>query len=647
MKLLIVAPDGFVEDTEAAACARGLAQAARKAGAFVEVLAGGRPDSPDRPEARLTVDGLLVTLHPTPDAAGREAFLRLLDASMDRLAPDRVIVAGAGRAAGEALARARARGAATAVSLHDLRARSPGAFEHADAVLVPSRFAADYHAEAFGLRCSVVPTLVDPARALVDRPEPRFATFVDPSAENGAYVFARIADELGRLRPDIPILIVGTRGSGATLAGSGIDVFARGNVSLMERTASPRDHWRLARLAIVPTLAWDASPRRLAEAIANGIPAVASDRGQFPEVQAGLGASLSIPGRITPATKTLPTPAEVAPWVEAIARLWDSMPSAPAPAPLAGAGRGEGSSLAPSPLAGEGWGEGSSLAPSPLAGEGWGGGTTDVVAALRPQTPPFLDILRALQPNSSPRITSPPGRSKSVVLVPFFSTIDRPCEESLRKLEAAGVRVVRSEGCPQIDVARNMLISDALNAGAESILFIDADLGFDPSDALRLLAGPEPVVSGVYAKKRQRALASVFDDGINEVTFGEASPGPYPLKYAAGGFLRIKAEVLRRMIDELGLPACNATWGRRDWPFFMPMAAPMPDGSHHYLGEDWAFSFRLRQMGITPLADTSIRLWHHGPHAYGWEDAGAEAPRHPSYIIKIEGPRVPGFTRPE
>ena len=644
MNLLFVVRDGFVEDTESAACARSLAQIVRQGGNAVEVLAGARPDRgfdfQDRPDARLTVDDLPVTLHRTsaePDDAGRSAFLRLLDASMDRLAPDAVIVPGADRAAAEVLSRARARGVATLVSLHDLRAKDPAAFEHADAVLVPSRFAADYHAEALGLRCSVAPTLVDPARAVVDRPEPRFVTFVDPSAENGAYLFARIADELGRFRPDIPLLIVGTRGSGATLAGSGIDVFARGNVSLMERTAFPRDHWRLTRLALLPTLAWDASPRRLAEAIANGIPAIASDRGPLPEIQAGFGASLSIPGRITPATKTLPTPAEVAPWVEAIIRLWDNpiMRSGQAAAsePRPSLARGEARSSSPLPP-----GEGGRNVREGEDRRSVGASALEVETAstLDPSTT-FRDILRALRPNTSPRITSPPGRSRSVVLVPFFSTIDRPCEESLRKLEAAGVRVVRSEGCPQIDVARNMLASDALNAGAESIFFIDADLGFDPLDALRLLARPEPVVSGVYAKKRQRALASVFDDGIAEVTFGEQAPGSYPLKYAAGGFLRIKADVLRRMIAELNLPVCNTTWGRRDWPFFMPMAAPAPDGSHHYLGEDWAFSFRLRQMGVIPLADTSIRLWHHGPHAYGWEDAGTESPRHPSYIIKIEG----------
>ena len=35
-----------------------------------------------------------------------------------------------------------------------------------------------------------------------------YITFVDPTSENGVHVFARIADALGRLRPDIPLLVI-------------------------------------------------------------------------------------------------------------------------------------------------------------------------------------------------------------------------------------------------------------------------------------------------------------------------------------------------------------------------------------------------------------------------------------------------------
>ena len=221
------------------------------------------------------------------------------------------------------------------------------------------------------------------------------------------------------------------------------------------------------------------------------------------------------------------------------------------------------------------------------------------------------------------------------MLVPHLNGILWECEQALRELERRGVRVVRREGCSAIDVARNDMASDALHDGFEAILFIDADIGFDPRDALRLLARPEPVLTGVYAKKGSREMASRFADGIDLVRFRADAPGPYPLKAAAARFLRVRAAVLRRMIAELGLPLCNTRWGRGCWPFFHPAIVPDDSGGWHYLGEDWAFSHRLAQIGVTPLADTSIRLWHYGRHGFGWEDFRADTVRYRSYTYRI------------
>jgi hypothetical protein len=229
----------------------------------------------------------------------------------------------------------------------------------------------------------------------------------------------------------------------------------------------------------------------------------------------------------------------------------------------------------------------------------------------------------------------PPGRGQAVVLVPHLNGIEWECEHALRQLEADGIRVVRRGGCSAIDVARNELISEAIHDGAESMLFIDSDIGFDPADALRLLARPEPVVAGIYAKKGMRELASVFAEGVKEVLFGPDAVGTYPLKYAATGFLRIKIGVLRQLIADLQLPLCNTHWGRGVWPFFQPMIIPHGTGKWHYLGEDWAFSQRLTQIGATPLADTSIRLWHWGRYSFGWEDAGNTVSRYRSYSYNL------------
>ena len=228
-----------------------------------------------------------------------------------------------------------------------------------------------------------------------------------------------------------------------------------------------------------------------------------------------------------------------------------------------------------------------------------------------------------------------PARSRCVVLVPYMGAIETPCENGLRGLEAAGIQVRRRPGASGIDVVRNEMFSDALHDGFESIMFIDSDLGFEAADALRMLLRPEPVVSGVYAKKGPREVASSFAEGVTKIVFGPEAPGLYPLRYAATGFLRVRAEVLRQMIERLKLPLCNTHWGRGIWPFFQPIIVPQGEGKFHYLGEDWSFSYRLNQIGVTPLADTSFRLYHWGPYGFSWEEAGTEHSRYQTYTLNL------------
>jgi len=227
------------------------------------------------------------------------------------------------------------------------------------------------------------------------------------------------------------------------------------------------------------------------------------------------------------------------------------------------------------------------------------------------------------------------NRSKWVVLVPHCTAIEPGCEQGLRDLEHEGIRVIRRQGSSQIDLARSDMVSEALHNGYESMLFIDSDIGFDSESAIRLFERTEPVVSGVYTKKGPREVASAFSDGVKNLVFGPEVPGLYPVKYAATGFLRIRSQVLITMIERLKLPLCNTRWGRGLWPFFLPIIMPQGDGQFHYLGEDWSFSHRLNLIGVTPLADTSFRLYHIGPYGYSWEDAGTERPRFTSYNLSI------------
>ncbi len=218
---------------------------------------------------------------------------------------------------------ARAKGAASIFVLHNFGYRDNWAFTDADAIIAPSRFAAAYYTKTLGRECRALSNLVDPTRVRAESRDPRYVTFVNPSYEKGVYAFVRIADELGRKRPDIPFLVVEGRGSERTLVDCGIDLRTHGNVSMMSHTPDPRQFWGVTKVALMPSLWWENQPLVAIEAMINGIPVIGSDRGGIPEALGDSGIVLGLPQRLTPATRELPTPEEIRAWVNAIIALWD------------------------------------------------------------------------------------------------------------------------------------------------------------------------------------------------------------------------------------------------------------------------------------------------------------------------------------
>jgi len=148
-------------------------------------------------------------------------------------------------------------------------------------------------------------------------------TFINPQPDKGVTVFAAIALELNRRRPEIPLLVVEGRGTSEALAKLPVDLSGLTNLNRMANTPDPRDFYRVSRVVLMPSL-WRESLGRVAmEAMANGIPVLASDRGALPETLGNSGFVFTIPDRCTPGSATVPTAREVAPWVASIERLWD------------------------------------------------------------------------------------------------------------------------------------------------------------------------------------------------------------------------------------------------------------------------------------------------------------------------------------
>ena len=91
----------------------------------------------------------------------------------------------------------------------------------------------------------------------------------------------------------------------------------------MANTPDPRDFYRVSRMVLMPSLWRESFGRVAAEALLNGIPVLASRRGALPEVLHDAGFLFDIPERYTPESRIVPSPEEVAPWVETVIRLWD------------------------------------------------------------------------------------------------------------------------------------------------------------------------------------------------------------------------------------------------------------------------------------------------------------------------------------
>ncbi len=95
----------------------------------------------------------------------------------------------------------------------------------------------------------------------------------------------------------------------------------------MPFTPDPRDFYPAVfantKLLLMPSLWFESFGLVAAEAMLNGIPVLASNRGALPETIGDSGFLFDIPARYTPETRDVPTAEEVAPWVDTIIRLWD------------------------------------------------------------------------------------------------------------------------------------------------------------------------------------------------------------------------------------------------------------------------------------------------------------------------------------
>lgn len=186
-----------------------------------------------------------------------------------------------------------------------------------------------------------------------------------------------------------------------------------------------------------------------------------------------------------------------------------------------------------------------------------------------------------------------------------------------RKHPGAEVSYLPIHGQANTPRARNIGVQKALESGADQIVFIDDDIGFEFEAFQQLF---EDMSKDVVAGMPQRRA-----DDLSEVMFcGTFDPepkvdGPYGSGFAATAFMRISRRVFEEMpatpFQHASLRSeSNLEGFTRDW--FDYRVGPTPSGEEiGYNGEDYEFCRKCKEMGVEVWLNPSIRLrhWHMVP----------------------------------
>jgi len=184
--------------------------------------------------------------------------------------------------------------------------------------------------------------------------------------------------------------------------------------------------------------------------------------------------------------------------------------------------------------------------------------------------------------------------------------------------------------------SRNALVRNFLdNPTATHLLFIDADIGFEPESVHRLLDLDEEVAAGMYPVKvvDWSRMSAVVRPGMTEEMLRESGMhfvgvpctgseheqrgGFVTGQYAGTGFMMIKRSAIQRLIAAHPETAYRTTHtypmptteGASLYNLFDCMIDPE---TGVYLSEDYTFCRRFRKIGGKVWLDTESRLRHVG-----------------------------------
>jgi hypothetical protein len=163
--------------------------------------------------------------------------------------------------------------------------------------------------------------------------------------------------------------------------------------------------------------------------------------------------------------------------------------------------------------------------------------------------------------------------------------------------------------------ARNNLVAKFLaKPDSTHLVFIDADIGWEPDAILKLLSKDADVVCGAYPLK---GLPIVY--ALNRLPNGRIIDSMMEVLTAATGFMMIKRHVIEKLIqcfpEKKYKDACNL--GAEVEKNMYALFDTMIDDNGNYLTEDWTFCKHvIEKLNIPIWIDTDVNLNHTGTYVF-------------------------------
>ena len=163
-----------------------------------------------------------------------------------------------------------------------------------------------------------------------------------------------------------------------------------------------------------------------------------------------------------------------------------------------------------------------------------------------------------------------------------------------------------------VNRARNSCAAKFLSGDCTHLMFVDADIQFNPQDILKLINHDKEIVGGIYPQKTLPPKMVV-----NTLNNGEQQGDLIEVGTLGTGFMLIKRSVFEKMIqagatpygDDIGLSDIE---NNNQYDFFNCTI----DSNGRYLTEDWSFCRKWRELGGEIWADTTVALAHVGYYRF-------------------------------